>query len=232
MIAIITLTRDRLDYTKKCFKLLQEKAGFSFKHIVIDNGSQDGTARWLNDNYKEKAYRILYLAKNIGIANAMNIAFEIIKQIKDVDFILKLDNDCEILSDNLLMELIEAYDELGSRKVLLSPYVKGIVHQMKRVNIFKKGKYEYGVVGHIGGICMFMPKCFLNDIRWRIKTKLPYAKGVDSYLSQKATEKGYALYYIENLFVNHVDTTDGQAKKYPEYFQRKRIEEKTYPGGK
>lgn len=231
MVAVITLTRDRLEYTKKSFASLYKKAGVSFKHIIVDNGSQDNTVNWLHKRYIDKTHRILYFTKNVGIMHGMNTAFQIAKQINNVDFILKMDNDCEILTDNLLRKLIEAYRLLDNKKVILSPYVKGIVHQMKRFNTFKKGSYEYGAVGHIGGISMFMPKCFLDDIDWKIVAKLPYARGVDSYLSSKAREKGYALYYVENLYVNHIDTTDGQAKKYPEYFERKRIEEKTYPEG-
>ena len=201
MIAVFTLTRERLYYTKTCFDLLNRKAGMDFKHIVIDNGSKDGTVEWLKEY---NAYRKVYLPENKGLKYGVNLAFEIIKEIKDIDFILKFDNDCEVLTEGFLRELVEAYNLIGG-KVLLSPYVKGIVNQVKRTRYVKIGEYTYGNVGHLGGICLFMPREFLEEIGWEIKAKLPYARGVDSYLSSKARKLGYNLFYVENIFVKHIE---------------------------
>ena len=49
-IAIYTLTRDRLLYTKQTFVSLWEHAGYPFDHFIVDNGSTDGTPEWLTEN--------------------------------------------------------------------------------------------------------------------------------------------------------------------------------------
>jgi GT2 family glycosyltransferase len=70
-IAIYTLTRDRIEYTKKCFQSLQENAGYSYDHYIIDNGSKDGTADWLKEgNYT----KVIYNPENVGISNGSNQA--------------------------------------------------------------------------------------------------------------------------------------------------------------
>jgi GT2 family glycosyltransferase len=43
-VAVLTLTRDRLPYTQHCFATLKENAGCDYDHIVLDQGSTDGTA--------------------------------------------------------------------------------------------------------------------------------------------------------------------------------------------
>ncbi len=50
-IAVLTLTRDRLDYTQHCFQTLQEFAGCDFDHYVLDQGSTDDTVDCLVGEY-------------------------------------------------------------------------------------------------------------------------------------------------------------------------------------
>ena len=60
----------------------------------------------------------------------------------------------------------------------------------------------------------------------KIDSSLPKARGFDSLVCSTARKNGFAVGYIEDLMVSHIDTTDGQARKYPEYFKRKKLEEK------
>ena len=53
-IAVLSLTRDRLDYTKHCFGRLIELAGCDFDWYITDQGSNDGTVDWLHANTDEE----------------------------------------------------------------------------------------------------------------------------------------------------------------------------------
>ena len=55
-IAVYTLTRDRIEYTKECFAMLESKAGIEYDHYIVDNGSQDGTVEWLKENEIGRAH--------------------------------------------------------------------------------------------------------------------------------------------------------------------------------
>lgn len=46
-IAVYTLTRDRIEYTQRSFAALRENAGCEFVHVIVDNGSEDGTVDWI-----------------------------------------------------------------------------------------------------------------------------------------------------------------------------------------
>ena len=65
-IGIFSITLDRLYYTCHCFKELKKQAGTSFEHIVIDNGSKDGTWELL----KEEGYNTIRNEENKGITIA------------------------------------------------------------------------------------------------------------------------------------------------------------------
>jgi GT2 family glycosyltransferase len=77
-IAVFTLTRDRLGYTKLSFESLRRKAGVPFLHCVIDNGSTDGTKQWLRLKYRPQL--LVDLPRNVGISMGCNLALRAIRQ--------------------------------------------------------------------------------------------------------------------------------------------------------
>jgi glycosyltransferase involved in cell wall biosynthesis len=217
-VAILTLTRDRLDFTKHCFKTLQNKAGYLYDHYVHDNGSTDGTAMWLLGQLLTSVY---ISSENLGIACGMNELRETIRG-KGYDLVIKFDNDCEVVSDNILKEVVEMYEKCPElQSWALTPRTEGLRNQPRRgLDTYNFNGNTVKPAGIIGGIFKIMPaKMFFS---YRNNEELPKASGNDSYFSTL----GYRMGYIENLTVNHYLTTDGQAKRYPEYFKRKHEEEK------
>lgn len=223
-IAIYTLTRDRLEYTKHCFARLREKAGHPFDHFIVDNGSTDGTQQWLAENaYQFKEMR--RLPENVGISKASNMALKMILQ-GDYDLIIKMDNDCEVESENILGQIVEIYREMGefSPKYILSPRVEGIVNQPTRGRQVQIAGRTIGLTSIVGGLFHIVPASVYKQ--YRFEEDLPKAWGQDDSFCSWAKRNGCEVGYIEGLVVWHKDTTDGQAQKYPEYFKRKWEEEK------
>src|SRR5258708_14063597 len=109
-IAVYSITRDRLDYTKHCFASLREKAGQDFDHYLWDNHSEDGTKEWLLANLDDFAY-VNLAASNYGIAQASNELIKVIKQRGPYDLIIKMDNDCEVVSDDILAKIAARSEE-------------------------------------------------------------------------------------------------------------------------
>lgn len=222
-IAIYSLTRDRLAYTKHCFQTLKEKACYPYDHYVIDNGSTDGTVEWLKENEKDFK-KVIYNPENAGISRASNQALdEIFKE--QYSLVCKLDNDCEVISDNILGQIVEVFKDVKdfSGKYVLSPRVEGISNQPIR------GKYEMlsgrriGLTAIIGGLFHIVPAEIYAQYRYPII--LPKAWGQDDHFCNWFKQNGGNVGYIEGLVVNHYETTDGQAKRFPEYFERKKNEE-------
>ena len=74
-IALFTLTKDRLEYTKQTFKSLNEKTDLTFDHFVIDQASKDKTVEWLKKfTYNQGKVYVYPLAMNIGINRGVNFA--------------------------------------------------------------------------------------------------------------------------------------------------------------
>jgi glycosyltransferase involved in cell wall biosynthesis len=226
-IAIYTLTRDRLAYTIECFKALREKAGMEYDHYIQDNGSTDGTQKWLEENV-ELFEKVEVSDRNEGISKASNRALEnIFNSGKQYDFIIKMDNDCLIQSDNILAHAMDTYADLGkfSAKHVLSPRVEGIMHQPTRGHSRHYKRHQIGYTGIVGGLFHIVPAEVYRE--YRFNESLPKAKGQDDEFCKWVKDNGGEVGYIEDLVVEHKDGTEGQVKVYPEYFERKWNEEIT-----
>jgi len=114
-IAVFSITYERLEYTKLCFESLYHKAGVSFSHFIVDNGSTDGTQEWLENPdpmgatwCMPESRTLIFNKENRGISIASNQAINAIFK-GDVpslpgsrinyDIIVKVDNDCLFLTD-------------------------------------------------------------------------------------------------------------------------------------
>lgn len=229
-VAVYTLTRDRLDYTKYAFQTLAEKAGHSYDHFIIDNGSVDGTVQWLKEN-EDKFKRIIYNAENLGISKASNQALDAIFGIDKphehnhtfYDLIIKFDNDCEVLSENIIGQIVEIYQDQIEKnfapRYVLSPYVEGLTKQPHRGRFVQLCRRRVGMTGIVGGIFHIVPaEIYAN---YRYPDNLPKAWGQDDDFCHYVKTHGGEVGYIEGLKVNHYETTTGQAQRYPDYFKHK-----------
>ena len=224
-IAVYTLTRDRLEFTQHCFQTLWANAGAPFDHFVLDNGSQDGTPQWLKEN--ENKFRAVECAPvNLGISKGSNMMLDKIFEAGAYELIIKLDNDCEVKSPYILkrIEWVVGMFRTRERVIVLSPRVEGIVRQPARLSVLMYPGGKIGLTAIIGGLFHIVPAEIYR--RYRYPEELPLAWGQDDHFCDWLHRQGVDTGYIEDLVVAHYLTTDGQAKKYPEYFKRKRQEEK------
>jgi len=240
-VAVFSLTKDRLFYTKKCFKSLEKKAGYKYDHYVVDNGSTDGTEKWLKENNR---YIKIYNKKNKGISIASNQALvRIIKgcnsklpfttveqdfEAYKYDIVIKYDNDCLSLSNNWLKSVVELYKR--NHMVAMSPYPEGLRDNpggSPRLAYGKFNNHLIGVVSHIGGLCHIAPASIYKTFRWTEDSPLHGLQDLE--LSQWLTRNGYQQLYIEDLKVEHIEGTEVQHKRYKEYFNKREKEKITKP---
>jgi len=221
-VAIYTLTRDRLDYTKHCFGRFREKAGYPYDHFVVDNYSVDGTREWLKtQEFKE----VLLLDENKGISRGSNLAVDMIIR-GDYDLIIKMDNDCEVVSNKILSRVVSLYEGIKpfDKNYVLSPYVHGIKKQPIRARHFGLSGFRIGITAIVGGLFHIVQRKVYEGYRY--PETLPLAWGQDDDFCGWVKDNGGNVGYIEGLEVNHYETTAGQAQRYPDYFERKWKEER------
>jgi GT2 family glycosyltransferase len=222
-VGIFSITYDRLDYTKKSFKSLWETAEHPFHHLVIDNGSTDGTLEWLDKYMLEHPGKVNLktYTKNHGISITSNYA---IKQLKEYDIIVKVDNDAIFLTKGWLKRMVELWK--SNRMLVMSPYVQGLKDNPGGAPRGDYGivKGEYlGLTYHIGGMVHFADSHAYDGFKWDETTF--YHGEQDKELSIYLNSRGYQHCYLENFYASHGDGgTEAQFKHYPEYFERRKWE--------
>lgn len=218
-VAIYTLTKDRLDYTKRTFESLRLTAGYEFDHFIVDQGSSDGTQEYLKE-YKPN--HLIQNDKNMGIPFASN---QIVAEIKkgDYDIVVKVDNDVEFKTYGWLKAMVGIYETF--RQIALSPYPEGLVNNaggVYRYNYVWLNKEFVGLVPHIGGMVSAVPIEVYKEFSW---PKVAFLHGGnDVLLSSWLSTNNYIMAYMENYKAEHIDGTIGQNKTYPEYFKLRKLE--------
>lgn len=233
-VVVYTLTRDRLDYTKIAFASLAKNAGLPFDHVIVDNGSADGTSDWLREYVDERRRTglettVIYLPENVGISRAANQALDLIfEQYPDAGLVIKMDNDCRVRTPGLIRRMVDLYRrDLDMRRfgprMVLSPRVEGIINQPHRGRQTEIDGQLVGLTAIVGGLCHFVQADIYREYRY--PENLPLAKGQDDDFCKWVKDQGGECGYVESFLVEHIDGTDGQARRFPEYFERKWREE-------
>ncbi len=85
-----------------CIESLRRQSFRQFDILVVDNGSSDGSAEWL----EEQEIRTLRLAENQGFAGGVNRGIEAC----DSEYVILLNNDTQVL-DGFVSELVRGIEE-------------------------------------------------------------------------------------------------------------------------
>jgi len=119
-VSIITRAFDRLEYTIQCINGVLYNAGYEdYEHIIVNQGSQDGTRDWLNWTQKMPnqwfaKVKPIHLKRNVGDFGGMKVGFEQ----SDGDFIMQLDNDMYMETKMWLEKMVSALIQLDADVVM------------------------------------------------------------------------------------------------------------------
>lgn len=227
-VAVFSLTYDRLEYTKKSFNSLWEKAGYPFEHFIFDNGSKDGTVEWLEEYAKEHEGKVhvIYSEDNKGISIASNKIVDEIMRRKSFKIIMKSDNDCLYTTKGFLSKMVDIWK--ANNKIALSCYPQGLRDNPGGAMRIGYGKIKGQMVGmtkHIGGICHFVDARAYTFFRWDTHDFLHSLQDLE--FSRYLLMNGFQMGYLENYYISHINGTSGQEKDFPEYFERRKKEKTT-----
>ena len=139
----VTITYNRLELTKRTMESFYSKTGVDY-HLFIDNGSTDGTQEYL-----KKFDRIL-LDQNYGITEAFCLA---VSKLEGYDYILKLDNDIEVVTEDLVNRMVWFLNR--NRNYAVSPVDLNLQPNFKPA-ILRKLKidgFNVQIASHTGGAC-------------------------------------------------------------------------------
>jgi GT2 family glycosyltransferase len=190
-VAAITITYNRLELTKRTVESFQAKAKVDY-HLFIDNASTDGTQEYL------KGFEHIILEKNYGIAYAFREAYRLLK---GYDLILKLDNDIETVTDDIIDKMIDFYKKNGT------PYVCSPVDlnldpayappELGKTNL---NGYDVRFTTHTGGAFQIIP----NSICDRLCQEYRHLKAGDYMIGRYFRRHAYRPVYLTSLEMRHI----------------------------
>ncbi len=214
-VAVLTLTRNRLAYTKTCFASLQEHAGVGFDHLILDQGSTDGTYEWLGKDYAPKV--LMRVRENIGLCPGLNRLLDAEALLGGYDVIVRFDNDCEVTQPDTLRACAEVAVEYDA---IVAPRVLGLRNPPPTGDAVILGNYTVDSTSILGGVFMAIPARLFTELGYRFDESSPLALG-DEKIVPWWRARGGVCGYLRGFTVNHYETTDGQWQRYPEYFAQK-----------
>jgi len=208
-----------------CLESLHDQTQKDFEIILVDNGSVDGSAEFVEHKFPE--VRIVRLSENLGFCKGNNIG---IRQANG-QYIALLNNDTEV-DPHWLEELVKALDkhlEVGfcaskmvfqDRPHLLDSAgdaysIAGSARKIGHSDFAKKKRYQYPkyVFGACAGAAIYR-RSMLEDIGLLDEDFFITQEDVD--LSFRAQLKGYKCLYVPTALVYH--RLNATLKTYsPEY---------------
>lgn len=212
-VAVLTLTRDRLNYTKHCFAKLQENAGIDFDHFVLDQGSVDGTMDWL---LQYDAELVIDKGSNIGVEAGFNELIDVALETDDYDVVVRIDNDCELTQPDTLRDICQLVLDGGC---LLSPRILGLRNPPQTIRELRIGDETILDVPQIGGIFIAAPAWVYDDFRYEVTS--PNWGYDDVQICRWWRQQGGTCGYVKRLEAWHYLSTDGQEADDPDYWDRK-----------
>jgi glycosyltransferase involved in cell wall biosynthesis len=190
-VAAITITYNRLDLTKKTVGSFYAKTSVDY-HLFIDNGSTDGTKEYLKD------FNHISLERNCGIAYAFKEAFS---QLQGFDYILKLDNDIETVTDDIINKILLFYKYNGNQ-FCCSPVDLNLDPKFAPPSMGKSILNGFPVhkVVHTGGAFQMIP----YSICQRLCSEFRHLKAGDYMIGKYYRRHQYQPAYLTDLEMRHI----------------------------
>jgi GT2 family glycosyltransferase len=199
-VAAITITFNRLELTKRMIESFYLKTNVDY-HLFVDNGSTDGTQEFI------KQFDHIQLDRNYGIAYAFAVG---VNAIEGYDYVLKLDNDIEVVTDDIIFKMLTFLQSVRDRFVIsptdllldknFAPRSSG----KERLNGFN---IEF--VTHTGGAFQMMS---YEAAKLLVRQYHALAHG-DMAIGQFFKSRGYKTIYLRDLEMKHVGLNQSTPKE-------------------
>lgn len=111
-VGIVLLNYLNYKDTMECVESLKSNLYNEKKIIIVDNNSNNESWKILNEKFKNKKDIFLIRSdKNLGFANGNNLGIKFAREKLNCEFVLLANNDTIFKDKNLILELINAYEE-------------------------------------------------------------------------------------------------------------------------
>ncbi|HMG73502.1 MAG TPA: glycosyltransferase family 2 protein [Pyrinomonadaceae bacterium] len=225
----VVLNWNNFEDSMRCLDSLENAGHPNLRTIVVDNSSQDGSARRLHEEFPHLT--LLLNPTNLGFARGCNVGMREALKDPECAYVLLLNNDATLSPGTLQAAVGFAAGDprigLLSGKILSSLAAKTIWYAGGRIDRWRgravargfgeidRGQYDSPCeVGFVTGAMMLIKRVVLEDTGL-----LPeeYFFGIEEWdFSLRVKRAGYKLYYFPDLLAYH--RADGSHWNYDPKF--------------
>lgn len=234
--SIIIPFRDRINLLRACVLSILEKSTYqNYEIILVDNGSKEGeTKKYLLEMAKNPKVKLLDYPKPFNFSAINNFA----ANQAEGEYVLFLNNDTEVISQNWLEEMLKPFDDpkvgavgakllYGDGTIQHAGVVVGknvAVHQFLGIEEKDLGENDVvRVVDAVTGACLMTRKDLFLELGGFDGENLPIAyNDVDYCLRLK--EKGWKIIWTPGAKLFHFESASRKSdiNFFARIFRRKR----------
>lgn len=210
-VSIVILTFNQLKYTKECVESIRRHTPEPHEIVFVDNGSTDGTVKWLKQLIKENpAYKLIENKKNLGFAKGCNQGITA----SSGEHILLLNNDVVVTEGWLsgMLEPLNSSTDIG----IVGPMTNNISGPQRVMDIdysedrldgysasFRKhNRHRRVSMRRIVGFCMLFKRELVERIGL-LDEMFGSGNFEDDDYCLRATLAGYRNLIAGDVFIHH-----------------------------
>ena len=212
MVSIVILTFNQLKYTKECVESIQKHTPELHEIIFVDNGSGDGTVKWLRKLAKHNSnFKLVENKKNLGFSKGCNQGIEAATG----EFVLLLNNDVVVTESWLggMLECVNSASDIG----IVGPMTNSVSGPQKVPEVgyssiddlaayarkfTVKNRFRRVPYPRIVGFCMLFKRQIVEEIGF-LDESFGSGNFEDDDLCLRATLAGYHNMIVGDVFIHH-----------------------------
>ena len=225
-VSIIVVSFNNLEYLRLCIESIFEYSNYpNFEVIVVDNGSVDGSAEYLNGKREEGKIEAILNPQNLGFAKANNQGIEI----SSGEYIILL-NDDTVVTQDWISKFIKylslpgigmvgpVTNEIGNEAKIKIAYSS--LEEMRRwameYTLAHKGKYFEAKMLALFSIAL--RKSLFDEIGL-LDERFEIGMFEDDDFSLRVKKAGYKTICAEDVFVHHFGKASFKKLRDEEYLR-------------
>jgi GT2 family glycosyltransferase/Flp pilus assembly protein TadD len=212
LVSIVILACNQQKFTKECVESIQKHTPEPHEIIFVDNGSSDGTVKWLKKIIKNNSnYKMIENKKNLGFSRGCNQGIEAARG----ERILLLNNDV-VVTENWLTGMLECLNSApdigivgpmtnsisGLQKVPVVGYasIDGLAEYALAFR--QKNRHRRIPCRRIVGFCMLFNRRLLEEVGL-LDESFGSGNFEDDDFCLRAYLKGYRNLIAGDVFIHH-----------------------------
>ena len=210
--SIVILTFNGLEYTKRCVKSIRKHTPEPHEIIFVDNGSTDGTVKWLKTLEQEnKNYKLIENKQNLGFAKGCNQGIEAARG----EFILLLNNDV-VVAEGWLSGMLDCLknapdagivgpmtNNISGPQQIHDDSYRSVDYLDKYAALFReKHRHRRILFRRIVGFCMLFKRALAEQIGL-LDERFSTGNFEDDDFCLRADLAGYISYIAGDVFIHH-----------------------------